>query len=114
MQNYNPYENMLNTLDVAAEKLGYTRNDYEVLRHPERELKVSVPLQLDNGEVRVYEGYRCQHSTLRGSAKGGLRFHPDSDENEVRALAAWMTIKMLSLISLMVVVKGASRLILKH
>ena len=41
MQNYNPYENMLNTLDVAAEKLGYTRNDYEVLRHPERELKVS-------------------------------------------------------------------------
>ena len=69
MQNYNPYENMLNTLDVAAEKLGYTRNDYEVLRHPERELKVSVPLQLDNGEVRVYEGYRCQHSTLRGSAK---------------------------------------------
>ena len=67
MQNYNPYENMLNTLDVAAEKLGYTRNDYEVLRHPERELKVSVPLQLDNGEVRVYEGYRCQHSTLRGT-----------------------------------------------
>lgn len=93
MQNYNPYENMLNTLDIAAEKLGYTRNDYEVLRHPERELKVSVPLQLDNGEVHVYEGYRCQHSTLRGSAKGGLRFHPDADENEVRALAAWMTIK---------------------
>ena len=53
MQNYNPYENMLNTLDVAAERLGYTRNDYEVLRHPERELKVAVPLQLDNGEVRV-------------------------------------------------------------
>ena len=93
MSGYNPYENMLNTLDVAAEKLGYTRSEYEVLRHPERELKVAVPLQLDNGEVRVYEGYRCQHSTLRGSAKGGLRFHPDSDENEVRALAAWMTIK---------------------
>ena len=93
MSGYNPYENMLNTLDVAAEKLGYSRSEYEVLRHPERELKVAVPLQLDNGEVRVYEGYRCQHSTLRGSAKGGLRFHPDSDENEVRALAAWMTIK---------------------
>lgn len=93
MKQYNPYENMLNTLDLAAEKLGYCRNDYEVLRHPERELKVAVPLQLDNGEVRVYEGYRCQHSTLRGSAKGGLRFHPDADENEVRALAAWMTIK---------------------
>ena len=59
MSGYNPYENMLNTLDVAAEKLGYSRSDYEVLRHPERELKVAVPLQLDNGEVRVYEGYRC-------------------------------------------------------
>ena len=69
MSGYNPYENMLNTLDVAAEKLGYSRSEYEVLRHPERELKVAVPLQLDNGEVRVYEGYRCQHSTLRGSAK---------------------------------------------
>ncbi|MBF1763308.1 MAG: glutamate dehydrogenase, partial [Veillonella sp.] len=49
MSGYNPYENMLNTLDVAAEKLGYSRSDYEVLRHPERELKVAVPLQLDNG-----------------------------------------------------------------
>ena len=48
MSGYNPYENMLNTLDVAAEKLGYTRSEYEVLRHPERELKVAVPLQLDN------------------------------------------------------------------
>ena len=56
MSGYNPYENMLNTLDVAAEKLGYSRSEYEVLRHPERELKVAVPLQLDNGEVRVYEG----------------------------------------------------------
>ena len=59
MSGYNPYENMLNTLDVAAEKLGYSRSDYEVLRHPERELKVAVPLQLDNGDVRVYEGYRA-------------------------------------------------------
>ena len=93
MSGYNPYENMLNTLDAAANQLGLTRNDYEVIRHPERELKVSIPLQLDNGDVKVYEGYRCQHSTIRGSAKGGLRFHPDADENEVRALAAWMTIK---------------------
>ena len=54
MSGYNPYENMLNTLDVAAEKLGYARSDYEVLRHPERELKVAVPLQLDNGEAVSY------------------------------------------------------------
>ena len=54
MSGYNPYENMLNTLDVAAEKLGYSRSEYEVLRHPERELKVAVPLQLDNGEGSPY------------------------------------------------------------
>ena len=59
------------------------------------------------------EGYRCQHSTLRGSAKGGLRFHPDSDENEVRALAAWMTIKNAIANILMAVVKAVSKLILK-
>lgn len=93
MSTYNPYENMLNTLDEAAEKLGYTRNDYEVLRHPERELTVSLPVKMDDGHIEVYSGYRVQHSTILGSAKGGLRFHPDSDENEVRALAAWMTIK---------------------
>ncbi len=93
MAQYNPYENMLNTLDEAAKKLGYTQNDYEVIRHPERELTVSVPVQMDDGHVEVFSGYRVQHSTIMGAAKGGLRFHPDADENEVRALAAWMTIK---------------------
>ena len=93
MANYNPYENMLNTLDQAAEKLGLTRNDYEVIRHPEREMQVAVPVQMDDGHIEVFSGYRTQHSTIMGAAKGGLRFHPDSDENEVRALAAWMTIK---------------------
>ena len=93
MANYNPYENMLNTLDQAAEKLGLTRNDYEVIRHPEREMQVAVPVQMDDGHIEVFSGYRTQHSTIMGAAKGGLRFHPDSDENEVRALAAWMKIK---------------------
>lgn len=93
MATYNPYENMLNTLDEAAEKLGYKRDDYEVIRHPERELTVSLPVRMDDGHIEVFSGYRVQHSTILGSAKGGLRFHPDSDENEVRALAAWMTIK---------------------
>ena len=59
MSGYNPYENMLNTLDVAAEKLGYTRSEYEGACHPERELKSSSSSSTDNGEVRVYEGYRC-------------------------------------------------------
>ena len=53
MANYNPYENMLNTLDQAAEKLGLTRNDYEVIRHPEREMQVAVPVQMDDGHIEV-------------------------------------------------------------
>lgn len=93
MAKYNPYENLLNTLDEAAKTLGYERNDYEVIRHPERELTVSVPIRMDDGHVEVFSGYRVQHSTILGSSKGGLRFHPDADENEVRALAGWMTIK---------------------
>ncbi|STZ76177.1 Glu/Leu/Phe/Val family dehydrogenase [Bergeriella denitrificans] len=93
MSDYNPYQNLLNTLDEAAQTLGYEQNDYEVLRHPERELAVSLPIRMDNGQIQVFTGYRTQHSTILGPAKGGLRFHPDSDENEVRALAGWMTIK---------------------
>lgn len=93
MAKYNPYENMLHTLDQAAEQLGMTQNDYEVIRHPEREMNVAIPLKMDDGHIEVFTGYRCQHSSILGASKGGLRFHPDADENEVRALAAWMTIK---------------------
>lgn len=93
MSNYNPFENVLATLEEAAKMLGYSKSDYEILRHPERELKVSIPIVKDNGEVEVFEGYRVQHSTVRGPAKGGIRFHPDVDLNEVKALAAWMTFK---------------------
>lgn len=93
MANYNPYENMLHVLDKAAEVLGYEQNDYEFVRYPERELTVSIPITMDDGHVEVFSGYRVQHNTARGAAKGGIRFHPASDENEVKALAAWMTIK---------------------
>lgn len=93
MSTYNPYETMLKVLDRAAEKLGMSENDYVTLRHPERELTVAIPVHMDNGEVKVFSGYRTQHSSVMGAAKGGIRFHPDADENEVRALAAWMTIK---------------------
>ncbi len=84
---------MLHVLDKAAAKLGLKENEYEFVRHPERELTVSLPIVMDDGHVEVFSGYRVQHSTARGSAKGGIRFHPQSDENEVKALAAWMTIK---------------------
>lgn len=90
---YNPYQNMLDVLDEAAAKLGYTLSDYVTLRTPERELIVSVPVVMDDGRTEVFEGYRVQHSSTRGPCKGGIRFHPSSDLDEVKALAAWMTWK---------------------
>ncbi|MDR3073455.1 MAG: Glu/Leu/Phe/Val dehydrogenase [Deltaproteobacteria bacterium] len=90
---YNPYENMLEVLDRAAEKLGMQKNDYITLCSPERELIVSVPVVMDDGHTEVFQGYRVQHSSSRGPCKGGVRFHPDADLDEVKALAAWMTWK---------------------
>lgn len=90
---YNPWENMLAVLDEAAQNLGLSYDDYVCLRYPERELKVSVPVIMDDGHKEVFEGYRVQHSSTRGPCKGGIRYHPDSDIDEVKALAAWMTWK---------------------
>lgn len=90
---YNPYEDMLHTMDAAAQAIGMDRSEYEMLRHPERELKVTMPIQMDDGRVEVFSGYRVQHNSLLGAYKGGLRFHPDEDQDEVKALSAWMTIK---------------------
>lgn len=90
---YNPYNNFLSVLKRAAQAVGLHENDYAALCYPERELKVSVPVRMDNGSVRIFEGYRVQHSTSRGPAKGGIRFHPDVNIDEVKALAAWMSLK---------------------
>ena len=90
---YNPYENMLSVVSNAAEILGYTPSDYEAVKYPERELKVAVPVRMDVGSVKVFEGFRVQHSTSRGPAKGGIRYHQNVDLDEVKALAAWMTFK---------------------
>ncbi|WP_343209687.1 Glu/Leu/Phe/Val dehydrogenase [Anaerolentibacter hominis] len=91
--NYNPYDNMLSVLDQAAQKLGLRPDEYEILRHPEREIKVSVPVRMDDGSVKVFDGYRVQHSSSRGPYKGGIRFHQDVNLDEVKALSAWMTLK---------------------
>ena len=63
------------------------------LRVPERELTVNFPVRMDNGDIRIFTGYRVQHSTIRGPAKGGIRFHPDVNLDEVKALAMWMAWK---------------------
>ena len=90
---YNAYEEMLKTLDKAAALLGLAEDDYIRLKHPERELKVSIPITMDDGSVKVFEGYRVQHSGVRGPYKGGIRYHPNVDMNEIKALAAWMSFK---------------------
>ncbi len=92
-QTYNPYDNVLKVVEDAASILGYTESDIEAIKYPERELKVSIPVRMDDGTTHVFEGYRIQHSTSRGPAKGGIRFHPAVNIDEVRALSAWMTFK---------------------
>lgn len=90
---YNPFDTVLQVVDNAAKILGYTESEYGTLKYPERDLKVSMPVVMDDGTVRVFEGFRVQHSTVRGPAKGGVRYHLAVNHDEVKALSAWMTFK---------------------
>lgn len=83
----------LEQLRLAAEKLQIEAGLYEILKAPKRCLIVSVPIKLDNGEIRVHTGVRVQHSDIRGPFKGGIRYHPNVSLDEVTALAMWMTWK---------------------
>ena len=91
--NYNPYENVLKVMDAAVEKGKLSTDMYEMIRNPQRELKVYLPIRMDDGKIKVFEGYRVQHSNIRGPFKGGIRFHQNTDLNEVKALATWMSLK---------------------
>lgn len=84
---------MLERLDDAAELIGLDPGVHHLLRHCERVLEVAVPVRMDDGAVEVFTGWRVHHDTTRGPGKGGIRFHPDVDADEVRALAAGMTYK---------------------
>ncbi len=83
----------LQQFDAAADYIGLGDGPREMLRVPQRELTVHFPVRLDDGTVRVFTGYRVQHNAARGPAKGGLRYHPATDLDDVRALAMWMTWK---------------------
>ena len=83
----------LQQIDRVAPYLGDLSRWIDTLRHPKRALIVDIPLQMDDGSIRHFEGYRVQHNLSRGPGKGGIRYHPDVDLNEVMALSAWMTIK---------------------
>lgn len=89
----NPFEAMMSRFDDAAHRLGLDPGVYSILRHPEKQLTVSVPITRDNGQIEVFTGYRVIYNSARGPGKGGIRFHPDVTLDEVTALAAWMAWK---------------------
>jgi glutamate dehydrogenase/leucine dehydrogenase len=87
------YQSVLQQLEMTAERLKLDPGIHEILKQPKRSLIVSVPIKMDNGQVKVYTGYRVQHSDVRGPYKGGIRYHPDVTLDEVKALAMLMTWK---------------------
>lgn len=89
----NPYEMAKVQLRHVANRMNLDPNIHEILQHSQRALEVSIPVRLDNGNIRVFKGYRVQHSMARGPAKGGVRFHQNVSLDEVKALAMWMTWK---------------------
>ncbi|MFC5410886.1 Glu/Leu/Phe/Val dehydrogenase [Larkinella bovis] len=89
----NPLESMMSRFDAAAQMLGITEEMYYILKVPARQVTVGLPITMDNGTIKVFEGHRVIHSTILGPSKGGIRLDPDVTLDEVRALAAWMTWK---------------------
>jgi glutamate dehydrogenase (NAD(P)+) len=92
-EDLNPYRIAQIQFDIAAEYLKLDPSLRQILRTPRRILEVSVPTKMDNGQVKVFTGFRVQHNVARGPAKGGIRYHPNVTLDEVKALAAWMTWK---------------------
>jgi len=93
MEGSNPFDGVIEQLDIIAKKLNLDKNTIERLKHPRRIIVVSVPVLMDNGDLKVFTGYRVQYSHARGPFKGGIRYHQNVNLDEVKALAAWMTWK---------------------
>jgi glutamate dehydrogenase/leucine dehydrogenase len=89
----NPFEAMMSRFRAASQILGLEEEVYNVLKSPAKQVIVSLPITMDDGSIKVFEGYRVIHSTILGPSKGGIRFDPHVNLDEVKALAAWMTWK---------------------
>jgi len=89
----NPFEIAKKQIDIVAKEMGLDPNITKYLKRIERALIVSIPIMMDDGSLQIFEGYRVHHSTVRGPGKGGLRFAPNVNLDEVKALATWMTWK---------------------
>lgn len=90
---YDAYENVIRVMEQAMDMGHINKDMFEILKNPQRETKVYLPVEMDDGTVKVFEGYRVQHSNIRGPFKGGIRYHQDCTLNEVKALATWMSLK---------------------
>jgi glutamate dehydrogenase len=92
-ENLNVLDSTQIIIGEAIKKLGYSTEMYELLKEPLRMLHVRIPIRMDNHKVRIFTGYRAQHNDSIGPTKGGIRFHPDVNEDEVKALSIWMSLK---------------------
>lgn len=93
MAKLNPFEMSRKQLDICADILHLDPGTHTILRTPMRELHVSPPVRMDDGIIKVFQGFRVQYNDVKGPTKSGIRFHPDETIDTVRALAAWMTWK---------------------
>jgi glutamate dehydrogenase (NAD(P)+) len=93
MSELNPFRIAQAQLDEAAERLGLDEATHQLLRWPQQEVKVTMPVEMDDGKIKIFHGYRIQYNSARGPTKGGLRWHTGGTLDAVRALAAWMTWK---------------------
>jgi len=93
LEKYDPYENVVEVLSKAMDIGNISKHMFEIIKNPQRSVTVYLPVEMDDGSIQVFEGYRVQHSNIRGPFKGGIRYHQDCNINEVKALATWMTLK---------------------
>jgi len=89
----NPYINVQKQIDEAKELVDFDPEIIEILKYPQKILEVSIPMKMDDGKIKIFHGYRVQHNNYRGPYKGGVRYHPQVNLDEVKALAIWMTFK---------------------
>ena len=92
-ENLNLLTSTQDVIKTALEKLGYEESMYELLKEPMRMMEVRIPVRMDDGKTKVFTGFRAQHNDAVGPTKGGVRFHPDVNREEVMALSMWMTLK---------------------
>lgn len=92
-ENLNLLTSTQNVIKTALDKLGYEDSMYELLKEPMRIMEVRIPVKMDDGKTKVFTGFRAQHNDAVGPTKGGIRFHPDVNREEVMALSMWMTLK---------------------